>query len=97
MTTGIRQAGLEYNPMNRNMNEPNPQSRSEAKKGSEGTPGLTDTVRITSNVSKQSAMEFAAMDEEEASILGQLVANDLNKSSLGFSLQAGTQALRAFI
>jgi len=97
MTTGIRQAGLEYNPMNPKMNEPNPQARSKQDKVADGPVGATDTVRITASVSEKPAIEFDPIDEEQAAILSQLVANDLNKQSVGISTLAGMDALRSFI
>jgi hypothetical protein len=97
MTTGIRQAGLEYSPMNPKMNELNPQARSKQDKAAGGFAGATDTVKITASVSEKSAIEFDPIDEEQAAILSQLVANDLNKQSLGISTLAGMDVLRSFI
>ena len=57
----------------------------------------TDTVKIAANISERPPIEFEPIDEEQANILAQLVANDLSKQSFGLSSQAGTEALRAFI
>ena len=97
MTTGIRQAGLEHNPMNRKMNEPNPEAATKEEKGSDGSVGFTDTVKITARVSAKPRIAFEPMDEEKAAVLAQLVANDLNKHPAGISGSAGMDALRSFI
>jgi len=97
MTTGIRQAGLEHSPMNPKMNELNPQARSKQDKVADGPVGVTDTVKITAPVSEKPVLKFDPIDEEQATILSQLVANDLNKQSVGISTPEGMDALRSFI
>jgi hypothetical protein len=97
MTTGIRQAGLEHSPMNPKMNELNPQARSKQDKAADGFADATDTVKITASVSEKPVLKFDPIDEEQATILSQLVANDLNKQSVGISAPEGMDALRSFI
>jgi hypothetical protein len=97
MTTGIRQAGLEHGPMNSKMNELNPQARSKQDKVADGSVGATDTVKITASVSEKPVLKFNPIDEEQATILSQLVANDLNRQSVGISTPEGMDALRSFI
>jgi hypothetical protein len=97
MTTGIRQAGLEHSPLNPKMNELNSQARSKQDKVADGSVGVTDTVKITASVSEKPVLKFDPIDEEQATILSQLVANDLNKQSVGISAPEGMDALRSFI
>ncbi len=97
MTTGIRQAGLGYNPMNPKMNELNSQTRSKEDKPVDGSVGTTDAVKITASVSEKPAIKFEPINEEQALILSQLVAKDLNKQSVGISTPAGMDVLRSFI
>ena len=55
------------------------------------------TVKITAKISEKPAIEFEAIDEEQANILAKLVANDLSKQPFGLSTQKGTDVLRSFI
>jgi hypothetical protein len=40
-----------------------------------------DTVNISAKVTEKSAIEFETIDEKQANILAQLVANNLSKQS----------------
>ena len=55
----------------------------------------TDTITITANISEKPAIEFEPIDEEQANILAQLVANDLSKQTFGMSSQDGIDILRS--
>ena len=96
-TSGISQTGIESNLINQKMNQLNQETQSKPDKGKTDPTGTTDTVKITANISEKLAIEFEPIDEEQAIILAQLVANDLSKQSFGLSSQAGTEALRALI
>jgi hypothetical protein len=96
-TSGISQTGIESNLINQKMNQLNQETQSKPDKGKTDPTGTSDIVKITTNISEKPAIEFEPIDEEQAIILAQLVANDLSKQSFGLSSQAGTEALRAFI
>ncbi len=96
-TNGISQAGIDSNLINQRMNDLTQQLQSKPNKGKDNSTGTTDTVKITANISEKPALEFEAIDEEQANILAQLVASDLSKQSFGLSTQAGMEALKAFI
>jgi hypothetical protein len=96
-TTSITQAGIDPRLINQRMNELTQQPQSKPNIGKDDATETTDTVKITANISEKPALEFEAIDEEQANILAQLVAGDLSKQSHGLSSQAGTEALRAFI
>ena len=97
MTTGIRQAEIAYNPVNRNMTEMNSQARSKQDKPADGPVGATDTINIKASVSEKPAIEFEPIDEEKALILSQLVATDLSRQSVGISTREGMDVLRLSI
>ncbi len=94
-TSGISQTGIEANLINQKMIELNqePQTRTEK----DDSTVLTDTVNISAKVTEKSAIEFEPIDEKQANILAQLVANDLSKQSYGMSTRTGIDALRSFI
>jgi len=96
-TSGISQAGIDSSLINQRMNELTQQPQSKPDKGKDNSTGATDIVKITANISEKPALEFEAIDEEQAIILAQLVANDLSKQSFGLSTQKGTNVLRSFI
>ena len=93
----ISQAGIESNLINQKMNKGPLQTQPEPNKKKDDPIVGADTVKITANITEKLAIEFESIDEEQANILAQLVANDLSKQSYGMSSQAGTEALRAFI
>ena len=64
------------------MNEAAQQTQSKTDKGKDDLILETDTVKIATNVSERSAIEFEALDEEKANILAQLVANALSEPDL---------------
>ena len=96
-TIGISQTGIDSNLINQKMNQLNRGIQAKPDKGKDDPIVGADTVKITANISKKTAIEFEAIDEEQANILAQLVATDLSKQSIGLSSQTGTEALRAFI
>ena len=94
---GISQTGIESDFINYGMNEAAQQTQSKTDKGKDDLILETDTVKIATNVSERSAIEFEALDEEKANILAQLVANALSEQTFGISMPAGTDALRTFM
>ncbi len=98
MTTGsITQTGIDSNLIHQKMNELNQEPRTRTEKGKEETNQPTDTVNLTAKSSEKPNLEFEPIDEKQAAILAQLVANDLSKQSYGMSTQTGIDALRSFI
>jgi hypothetical protein len=98
MTTGsITQAGIESNLIHQKMNELNQEPRTRTEKGKEESNQPTDTVNLTVKSSEKPNLEFEPIDEKQADILAQLVANDLSKQSYGMSTQTGIDALRSFL
>ena len=98
MTTGsITQAGIESNLIYQKMNELNQEPRTRTEKGKEESNQPTDTVNLTAQSSEKPNLEFEPIDEKQADILAQLVANDLSKQSYGMSTQTGIDALRSFL
>ena len=93
----ISQAGIESNLINQKMNKGPLQTQSEPNKEKDDPIVGTDTVKITANISEKPAIEFEPIDEEQANILAQLVANDLSKQSFGMSSQAGIDILMSFV
>ena len=75
-TSGISQAGIESNLINQKMNQLNQETRSKPDKGKDDPIVGADTVKIIANISEKPAIEFETIDEEQANILAQLVAND---------------------
>lgn len=96
-TSGISQTGIESHLINQKMNQLNQETQTKPDKGKNDPMVGTDTVKIKANISEKPAIEFEAIDEEQANILAQLVANDLSKQSFGLSTQKGTDVLRSFI
>ena len=96
-TGGITQTGIESNLIHQKMNELNQEPRTRTEKGKVDSTGTTDTVNITTKVSEKPNIEFEPIDEKQAGILAQLVANDLSKQSYGMSTGTGLDALRSFI
>lgn len=96
-TSGISQAGKDSSLINQRMNELTQQPQPKPDKRKDNFTGATDTVKITAKISEKPALAFEAIDEEQANILAQLVANDLTKQSFGLSTKTGMEALRAFI
>ena len=98
ITSGISQTGIESNLINQKMNQLNQEIQAKPGKGKKDDPIVgADTVKITANISEKPAIEFESMDEEQANILAQLVANDLSKQPFGLSTQKGTDVLMSFI
>ena len=93
----ISQTGIESNLINQKMDKGPLQTQPEPNKEKDDPIAKTDTVKITANILEKPAIEFEAIDEEQAIILAQLVANDLSKQSFGLSTQKGTDVLRSFI
>ena len=96
-TSGISQTGIQSNLVNQQMNELKQQTQFKAEKGKGDSPREIDIVKITANITDSPAMEFDALNEEDALILSQLVANDLGRQSFGMSTQAGMEALKTFL
>ncbi len=96
-TNGISQAGIESNVVNQMMNQLNQENRAKPDKGKDDPIVGADTVKITANISENPTIEFEAIDEKQANILAQLIANDLSKQSFGLTTQKGTDVLRSFI
>ena len=93
----ISQAGIESNLINQKMNKGPLQTQPEPNKEKDDPIVGTDTVKITANISERPAIEFEPIDEEQANILAQLVANDLSKQSFGMSSQNGIDILRSLV
>ena len=96
-TNGISQTGIQSNLINQQMNELKQQNQSKPDKDKDDAIRGSDTVQVTANISDKRAIEFNAINEEDAIILADLVAQDLSKKAFGMSTQAGTEALRALI
>ena len=96
-TIGVYQAGIDSNLKNQWTNELTQPTQSKPDKEKNDSAEAADTVKITANISEKPALEFEAINEEQANILAQLVATDLSKQSIGLSSQTGTEALRTFI
>ncbi len=96
-TSGISQTGIQSNLINQQMNELKQQSQSKPDKDKDDSIRRPDTVQVTANIADKRAIEFTAINEDDAIILAELVAQDLTKQSFGISTQAGTEALRALI
>ena len=92
----IPQTGIEPDLINRQMNELKQQNEFKQEKLNDDPIVKTDTVEIAANVSERPAVEFEAIDEEEAVNLAQLLSIDLSKQSFGMSTQTGTDILRTF-
>ena len=93
----ISQTGIESNLINQKMNKGPLQTQPEPNMEKDDSIVRTDTVEITANLSEKPAIEFEPIDEEQANILAQLVANDLSKLSYGMSSQAGIDILRSLV
>ena len=91
----ISQTGIESNLINQKMNKGPLQTQPEPNEEKDDPIARTDTVKITANISERPAIEFEPIDEEQANILAQLVANDLSKQSFGMSSQDGIDILRS--
>jgi hypothetical protein len=96
-TIDISQTGIESNLINQKMTKGPFQTQPEPDKEKNDPVVRTDTVKITANISGKPAIEFESIDEEQANILAQLVANDLSKQSFGMSSQAGIDILRSLV
>ena len=93
----ISQTGIESNLINQKINKGPLQTQPEPDKEKDDPIARTDTVKITANISEKAAIEFESMDEEQANILAQLVANDLSKQSFGMSSQDGIDILKSLV
>ena len=96
-TIDISQTGIESNLINQRMDKGPFQTQPEPNKKKDDPIVGTDTVTITTNISEKPTIEFESIDEEQANILAQLVANDLSKQSFGMSSQAGIDILRSLV
>ena len=96
-TIDISQAGIESNLVNQRMDKGPLQTQPEPNKEKDDPIGKADTITITANISEKPAIEFEPIDEEQANILAQLVANDLSKQTFGMSSQDGIDILRSFV
>ena len=96
-TIDISQTGIESNLINQKMNKGPLQTQPQPNKEKDDPIVGTDTVKITANISEKPTIEFESIDEEQANILAQLVANDFSKQSFGMSSQAGIDILRSFV
>ena len=94
---GISQTGIDTGLINQKMMELNQETQSKTDKGKDDPVGATDTVNLTANVSERPAIKFESLDEEQAIILAQLVANNLTNQPFGISTPAGMDALRTFM
>ena len=93
----ISQTGIESNLINQKINKGPLQTQPEPDKEKDDPIARTDTVKITANISEKAAIEFESIDEEQANILAQLVANDLSKQSFGMSSQDGIDILKSLV
>jgi hypothetical protein len=96
-TIDISQTGIESNLINQKVNKGPLQTQPEQIKKKDDPIVGADTVKITANISEKPAIEFEPIDEEQANILAQLVANDLSKQSYGMSSQDGIDILRSLV
>lgn len=98
-TSGISQTGIQFNLVNQQMNanELKQQNQFKPDKGIDDAIKGTDSVQVTANIADKPAIEFDAINEEDAINLTELVAQDLSKQSFGMSIQGGTEALRTLI
>ena len=96
-TIDISQTGIESNLINQKVNKGPLQTQSEPNKEKDGPIVGTDTVTITTNFSEKPAIEFEPIDEEQANVIAQWVANDLSKQSFGMSSQDGIDILRSLV
>ena len=96
-TIDISQTGIESNLINQKVNKGPLQTQPEPNKEKDDLIVGADTVKITANISEKPAIEFEPIDEEQANILAQLVANDLSKLSYGMSSQDGIDILRSLV
>ena len=96
-TIDISQTGIESNLINQKVNKGPLQTQPEQIKKKDDPIVGADTVKITANITEKLAIEFESIDEEQANILAQLVANDLSKQSYGMSSQAGIDILRSLV
>jgi len=95
--SGISQTGIQSNLINQQMNELKQQNQFKTDNGKDDAIRVSDSVQVTANTADKPAIEFNTINEEDAIILAELVAQDLSKQSFGISTQAGTEALRALI
>ena len=96
-TIDISQTEIESNLINQKINKGPLQTQPEPDKEKDDPIARTDTVKITANISEKAAIEFESIDEEQANILAQLVANDLSKQSFGMSSQDGIDILKSLL
>lgn len=96
-TSSISQTGIQFNLVNQQMNELKQQNQFKPDKGIDDAIKDTDSVQVTPNIADKPAIEFDAINEEDAINLTELVAQDLSKQSFGMSIQGGTEALRTLI
>jgi len=96
-TSGISQTGIDSSLINQKMNQLNQETQSKTDKTKDDPVGATDTVNLTANVSERPAIKFESLNEEQAIILAQLVANNLTNQPFGISTPAGMDALRTFM
>ena len=96
-TSGISQTGIQPNLVNPQMNELKQQNQFKPDIDKNDAVRDTDTVKITANIADKPAIEYDAINEEEAINLTEVVVQALSKQSLGISTQAGTEALSNFI
>jgi len=96
-TSGISQTGIDSSLINQKMNQLNQGIQSKTDKTKDDPVGTTETVNFTANVSERPAIKFESLNEEQAIILAQLVANNLTNQPFGISTPAGTNVLRTFM
>lgn len=94
---GILQTSMDTSLIHQKRSELNQETQPKMNTEKDAPSGATDTASFTAGVSERPTMEFASLDEEQASILAQLVANNLTNQPFGISTPAGTDILRTFM
>ncbi len=94
---GVSQTGTEMSLVQQKLMEASQGAQPKTEKEKEASERATDTVDLLTKAIEKPAMEFASLDEEEAGILAQLVAENLTNQAFGISTPAGTDVLRTFM
>jgi len=96
MTTGgISETGIPSDLIRQQMNELKPQGQNRADKANETSSEIRDTITLTAGIWERESRGINAMDEADAKILAQRMAEDPAGQFFGMSIQTGTEALRS--
>ncbi len=93
---GVSQTGTEMSLVQQKLMEASQGAQPKMEKEKEASERATDTVDLLTKAMEKPAIEFESLDEDEAGILAQLVAENLTNQSFGISTPAGTDVLRTF-